>query len=422
MEAACAWLENHESAAGGWGWVSDVVPNPQNTAENVVALCAAGRATAPLSHLVDLLGTTDVSWPNGEVWSFETPLDWAWRIRGLARLPDEPGGDRDQRLAEAVEELTTRFTGRGWRMSPREPESPFVTATALISIAEAAPDSMNQFRKAWRWLLDVLRRPGDIDCPVAHTAWALLAVTELAFAPWRDTYYRQAVRVAHSRLVELTRESVPTEQEAFVRGQVRDVWRHPNTGVVLQAVLRVEPRRIFDPFVRRLFWELVESQHFAEGDKDFGAFALSSGGHTTTYATAQGIEAMVAVRTAVTNASPADILDVLCRVDGRHHTDAQEVLRLPGRTSAMLNSTAGLLCGALVTIPTVSFLAYMLSGSQIGDLGRKVVACLLSLFVAVGWYGFVAARLPQTPNRLVALGIYGVFTALLLPMITYFVT
>jgi hypothetical protein len=422
MAVACEWLERCESSSGGWGWVSDVIPNPQNTAEIIVALCRAGRSANGFARHIELLSSTRLVWPDGRIWSFDTPLDWAWRLRGIALLPGGPGSSRDRQLGRCLRELRRQFTGRGWRLSPNAPESAFATSLALISISEAAPATADRFRASWRWLLTELRQPSNPECPVAHTSWALLAVTEPVFAPWRDAAYRRAVRAGVRRLLDLTHETVPTEEEAFTRSQIRDIWRHPNMAVVLQAVLRVDPRQLFDPGVRRLFWHLIENQRYDAEDKEFGAFALNSGGPVTTYSTSHGLETMVAVRTALGEASPADVLEKLCQIDGRHHSDAQEILRVPNRYPILLNSTAGLAFGILLTIPTASFLAVVLSGASIGDLGRKVIACGLACLLAIGWYGYLAARWPNTPNRNVALGIYGVITAVILPIVTYLVT
>jgi len=94
IDLACRWLEEAESPAGGWGWVADVIPNPQNTAEVVVALSHAGRSATDLEHLLDALAKWEVVWPDGRQWLFDTPIDQAWRLRGLCRLPKTRTRDR----------------------------------------------------------------------------------------------------------------------------------------------------------------------------------------------------------------------------------------------------------------------------------------------------------------------------------------
>lgn len=49
VDLAAEWLLaniTHEESYSGWGWVADVPPNPQNTAEAVCALKAINREVA----------------------------------------------------------------------------------------------------------------------------------------------------------------------------------------------------------------------------------------------------------------------------------------------------------------------------------------------------------------------------------------
>jgi Prenyltransferase and squalene oxidase repeat len=423
-ELACRWLESCQSPSGGWGWVADVVPNPQNTAEVVVALSCAGRAPEDLAHLVESLAQTEVAWPDGRRWIFDTPIDYAWRLRGLARLPRTTV--RDQYMSRALRELRRQFTGKGWRMAADSGESTFSTAVGLvavgeISIQETAPRLAESYLPAWRWLLEDLRRPANQDCIVAHTAWALLAVSEPAFHRWRDASYRRSIRAGVERLHTYLAGPIPTEEEPFSRGEVRDKWRHPNLAVVIQALLRVSPGYLFDPLVRRRFLDLM-SQQRRDTSREDGAFGLHEGGPVTTYSTTHGIQTMTVVKAAFMEASPADLLDLFCTLDGRHHSDAQKILTGPGGFTLLINSTAGFAVGTIFTLIVSLFLAFALGAFTLTDLSRKILVCILVYFLACGWYGYPAARLKQTSNRTVALAMYGVITALILPTITYIIT
>ncbi|CAO5157528.1 putative Squalene cyclase C-terminal domain-containing protein [Frankia sp. AiPs1] len=424
IDLACRWLEEAESPAGGWGWVADVLPNPQNTAEVVVALSHAGRSGRELEHLLDALAAWEVVWPDGRQWVFDTPIDQAWRLRGLCRLPKTR--TRDQHISRTLRELRRKFTGRGWSLAPSRSESSFATAVALVavgevSVREAVPALARHYLAAWQWLLADLNHPSNLDCTIAHTSWALLALSEPAFSEWRDGAYRRAVKAGLQRLIDALGGPIPVEEEQFSRGPIRDKWRHPNLAVVIQAVLRIEPAQLFNPSIRQNFGELMRHQRTGAAGEE-GAFALNEAGPATTYSTTHGIQTMVMVKQAFAQASPGDVLELFCRIDGRHHTDAQKIAPAFGGNAIIMNSTAGLTIGILFTFAITMFAAFMLGGVVLTDISRKVLACVLIYFLAIGWYGYLAARLPHTPNRNIALSIYGAVTAVALPIVTYLVT
>jgi hypothetical protein len=211
------------------------------------------------------------------------------------------------------------------------------------------------------------------------------------------------------------------EKAQFSRGPVRDKWRHPNLAVVIQAVLRIEPAQLFNPAIRQHFADLMRHQRTGAPGEE-GAFALNEAGPATTYSTTHGIQTMVMVKEAFAQASPGDVLELFCSMDGRHHTDAQQIAPTLGGNAIIMNSTAGLAVGVLFTVAISIFAAFMLSGIVLTDISRKVLACVLVYFLAIGWYGYPAARLPRTPNRNIALSIYGAVTAVALPIVTYLIT
>lgn len=424
IDLACRWLEEAESPAGGWGWVADVSPNPQNTAEVVVALSHTGSSATELERLLDALATWEVVWPDGRRWVFDTPIDQAWRLRGLCRLPKTRA--RDQHISRTLRDLRRKFTGRGWSLAPTLGESSFATAVVLVavgelSVRESVPALALHYMAAWQWLLTDLGRPSNLDCAIAHTSWALLALSEPAFSQWRNSAYRRAVKVGLQRLLDALAGPIPVEEEQFSRGPIRDKWRHPNLAIVIQAVLRIEPSQLFNPAVRQHFGELMRHQRTGT-DGEEGAFALNEAGPATTYSTTHGIQTMVMVKQAFAQASPGDVLELFCRIDGRHHTDAQQIAPTFGGNAIIMNSTAGLAVGTLFTTTISIFTTFMLGGIALTDISRKVLACTLVYFLAIGWYGYLAARLPRTPNRNIALSIYGAVTAVALPIVTYLVT
>ncbi|WP_131831187.1 hypothetical protein [Frankia sp. CcI49] len=404
--------------------MADVIPNPQNTAEVVVALAHAGRPSAGFEGLADALARLEVIWPDGRVWIFDTPIDHAWRLRGLCRLA--PSLNRDRLIRETLDALWAQFTGRGWRLAPEQGESAFVTSVALLAIGEASdldlvPELADRCIESWNWLLDNLARPRNQECPIAHTSWALLALSGLPFARWRNSAYRRAVQAGLRRLLEALEEPIPIEEEAFVRGPIRDKWRHPNLAVVIQAILKTDPPRLFTPALRGQFIQLMSHQ-LTDPLGAEGAFTLNGAGPITTYSTTHGVQTMVMVRDAFVRTSPGDLLELFCQLDGSHHSDSQKIAPGPGGSPILMNSTAGLAVGILFTALVAMFAPFVLGGVAVTDVSRKILACLLVYFLAVGWYGYPAARLSQTSNRHIALGIYGAVTAVVLPLVTYLVT
>lgn len=99
ISEAAQWLSSNIGEDGhgraGWGWVPDVPPNPQNTAEVVCALTCIGEEVPRVDEVLALVRSDAVEHESRGDWAFQALIDVAWRLRGLRCLVEEPADDVD---------------------------------------------------------------------------------------------------------------------------------------------------------------------------------------------------------------------------------------------------------------------------------------------------------------------------------------
>ncbi|MGW5388440.1 hypothetical protein [Nocardia sp. NPDC003963] len=424
---AVDWL--HRSQLGdrhggaGWGWVSDVPPNPQNTAEAVVALTAAGRPV-PRADEVRTLVRRDVVDTESGAWEFRSPIDLSWRLRALSCLGVGP---TDPAVVGCLRELHAKRDPetRGWRLSgPVGPVSLTATTAALHALADLAVADDAAARALVQGTSLVVSLLLDDDprtqpmYACAHAA-LLLSRPEVAAVGGKRVERVRATTVARM-LDGLRRGEARVEEEPFRRGDTADTWRHLSLHLAVCAVVTADERAVFDPGVRRGLVELLELQETQELSASRGGFRTSTEGFVTSYATVQGLEAMTAVRRMVNErVNPATVFDMICREQGVHPRDAQEVVGYRGSV-VLMNSYAGAmtLAAALPAGLTIALLAILFAD----DLGVVVSRSLVvwgTFFVALGTYTGIATRLPSVPKARTAAAVFAAFTAVILPVVTF---
>ncbi|WP_459545235.1 hypothetical protein [Nocardia sp. X0981] len=427
IDWAVGWLERSQlgdrHGGAGWGWVSDVPPNPQNTAEAVVALTTAGRPV-PRAEEVRALVRRDVVDTDSGAWEFRSPIDLSWRLRALHRLgvgPDDPA------VLGCLRELYARRDPdtRGWRLSgPVGPISLTATTAALHALADlaaveetAAAALLNGTSLVVSLMLeDDPRIQPMYAC--AHTA-LLLSRPEIA-AVGGKRVDRVRSLVVERMLEGLRQGQARVEEEPFRRGAMADTWRHLSLHLAVCAVVTADERTVFDPGVRRGLVELLELQETEELVAVRGGFRTSTEGFVTSYATVQGLEAMSAVRRMVNErVNPATVFDMICREQGVHPRDAQEVVGFQGRT-VLMNSYAGAvtLAAAAPAGVTIALLAVVFA-EELGVVVSRSLVVWGTFFVALGTYTGLATRLPSVPKGRTAAAVFAAYTAVILPVVTF---
>jgi hypothetical protein len=78
MTAGLAWLSTRlvvlDEAMAGWGWVADVHPNPQDTAEATQAYLLLDEPVPHLDQVTKMIQTEEPIICRGQRWEFDTPL------------------------------------------------------------------------------------------------------------------------------------------------------------------------------------------------------------------------------------------------------------------------------------------------------------------------------------------------------------
>uniref|UniRef100_UPI0024538886 hypothetical protein n=1 Tax=Nocardia carnea TaxID=37328 RepID=UPI0024538886 len=179
-------------------------------------------------------------------------------------------------------------------------------------------------------------------------------------------------------------------------------------------------RAVFDPGVRRGLVELLELQETQERSAVCGGFRTSTGGFITSFATVQGLEAMLAVRRVVNErVNPAVIFDLICREQGAHPRDAQQVVGHRGRTVLMNSYAGGLTLAAAAPAGLTIALLAVFFAADLGVVASRALVVWGTFFVALGTYTGIATRLPSVPKGRTAAAVFAAYTAVILPVVTF---
>lgn len=427
IDLAVGWLTRsqiHDGHGGaGWGWVSDVPPNPQNTAEVVVALHSAGRALPNREAVRALIRRHAVGTAGGE-WHFRSPIDLSWRLRALHCMGVVPS---DPDVVECLTALCGEQdadTGGWWLAGPVGPVS--VTATtsavhALVDIAAVHESAAQALLRGTSLLVSMMLDDDPRIRPLyayALTAY-LLARPEIAGVGGKRV--DQVRTLVVDRLLDgLRRGTYPVEEEPFRRGETADTWRHLSLHLAVGAVVAADDRTIFDPGVRRGLVDLLDLQETEPMITYRGGFRTSPEGFVTSYATVQGLEAMNRVRKVVNErVSPAKVFDLICRVEGAHPADAQELVAVRGRSVVMNSYSGAAVLGATgLSGLTIAILGVMFAG-DLGEIGSRALVVWGTLFLALGAFTGVATRLASVTKTRIATAVFAAYTAVVLPVVTF---
>ncbi|WP_280263760.1 hypothetical protein [Nocardia wallacei] len=430
IRMAVEWLRSsqipHLSGGAGWGWIPDVPPNPQNTAEVVCMLHRAGCEIPRPEKVAALVRMTVVQRPVGDEWYFRTPIDVAWRVRALRCLGVE---ESDSGVVEGIRSLLDQQDSEtgGWRMSGfLGPVSITATAAAVLAlIADGAFDGERQqaISHGIAYLVSaVYQEPRTLPMYAAAHIASVLSRPEIVAIG--DKRAERACELAVQRLMTgLRRSECEIETEIFRRDDLVDTWRHITLHLAIGAVVAADSRTIFDPAVRAAMVELLDMQEVDALAIYRGGFRISAEGPVTSYATTQALEALLQVRPAINErVNPAKVYDEICRADGAHHTDPQTVATLRGRPMLM-NSSAGevLLVVGAAAGATVFGLGFGFD-DDLGKIASRALVVWGTLLIALGTFCGLATRFPRLPKRRVAASVFAAFTALVLPVISFLLT
>lgn len=429
IDVAVAWLERNiaenSDGSAGWGWVPDVPPNPQNTAEVVCVLRQLGRTIPREAQVLMLVRSHAVAHQTYSDWAFRALIDVAWRLRALRCLIEDPHDPDLRACVSALAESQDKETG-GWRLAGGNgPISMTATSAAVLALSglESGPelDIVAAVRRGTTMLVDAMVT-GDERAHLAHGAAQIAHVLSLPDVkaiggPRTKRARERAVAIV---LEHLQRGDVGTEEEVFRRGNVTDTWRHLTLHLSLRAVCDAAPERIFEPAFRQGLIHLLELQERLPQHANSGGFRTSREGFVTSYATTQALEVLSRVDAAMSQrVNPGRTFDMLCRLDGAHHSDPQEVLTV-GSRGIVLNSWAGTVVMATNVLSGAGTLALALAfQSELGTLASRALVVLPTVFIAIGVYACVATRLPRTSNRVIAATVFSAVTAVILPVFAF---
>ncbi|GGK66753.1 hypothetical protein [Nocardia camponoti] len=449
---AAGWLQNNmvqvDADHAGWGWSPDVAPNPQDTAEAVCALAAA-RSYAPAYTPVPLSpdvynvpqpdavsalvrANSVVHAAQGE-WTFQSPVDAAWRLRALIAMSNTGVLPDVSAYRNSLLTSQDQHSG-GWAMSEGSAWVSVSATTAAISALLELPPSDVQAALAIQRGCDFLTQALMDDDPRATTNAASAKIACLLGTGRLADSGNAHLAKAHANAVDRVLHYLETapgtlEEEPIRRGNVTQTWYHATLPISIMALATSKKRLTFHPTFRRGFTELLDYQQMLPSHRDYGGFKTSRGGLITSYATAQSIEALSCVASDVrVRVNPGQVFDILCDSESRHHTDPQNI-SLGNLPPIRINSNAGagffgLGLAAGVTIITLALLfredkdkpssADVLSVPTSGALIYWGTA-----LIAIGGYCWAAARFHQFPRAKVISLVVALLTAGVLPFFAF---
>ncbi|AHH22074.1 hypothetical protein NONO_c73170 [Nocardia nova SH22a] len=430
IRTAVEWLRGsqipHPGGGAGWGWIPDVPPNPQNTAEVVCVLHRAGSEIPRAAKVTLLVQATVVQRPNGDEWYFRTPIDVAWRIRALRCLGI---AESDPHLAGAVRSLLDQQDSEtgGWRMSgflgPVSITATAAAVEALIGIDGFTSVDGEQHQAISRGIgylvAAVYQEPRSL--PMYAAAHIATVLSRIEIVRIGDKRAERACELVVKRLLTgLRKGEYEIETEIFRRDDLIDTWRHLTLHLAVGAVISADSRAIFDPAVRAAIVALLDMQEMEALAIYRGGFRISDEGPVTSYATTQALEALLQVRPAINErVNPAKVYDEICRADGTHRTDPQAIASVRGHRMLM-NSTAGQALSLLGTAAGLTVFGLAVSFAAVyGTVGSRALVVWGTVLVAFSTYCGLATRFPRLPKKRVASAVFGAFTALVMPVVTY---
>ncbi|WP_216893093.1 hypothetical protein [Nocardia alni] len=427
IHMAVAWLLSsqlpHVGGGAGWGWIPDVPPNPQNTAEVVCALHRAGCEIPSAARVTTLVRAVMVERPSGDEWYFRTPIDVSWRVRALRCLGV---AETDESLVAGVRSILDQQDSEsgGWRMSGYlGPVSITATAGAVQALIGGDSSGAERDRAIARGIAylvsAVYQEPRSLPMYAAAHVATVLSRPEIAAIG--DKRAERACALAAERLLAgLRRDEHDIETELFRRDNFVDTWRHLTLHLAIGAVVAADSRSVFDPAVRAAMVELLDMQEVDALGIYRGGFRISAEGPVTSYATTQALEALLQVQPAINErVNPAKVYDEICRADGAHPTDAQVLVSVRGHRLVMNSTAAATLLPVSSAAGATIFALALLCTSQLGHIVSRGLVVWGTLLFALGVYGAIATRFPRLPKRRVAAAMFAALTAVVLPVIAF---
>jgi hypothetical protein len=426
VDMAAEWFERHiaddPGGGAGWGWVPDVPPNPQNTAEVVCALTDVGRPVPRRDDVMALIRREVVSHASHGDWAFRSLIDVTWRLRGLRCIVDM---HEDPDIVACARTLVeAQSSDGGWRLAGGV-GAESITATCMAVLALLGLETPVDTTPSVQAGLEMLVSAVLDDDPRAEPVYASAQIVQVLARP--EVSAAGGPRAARAREIALKRVTSHLEQgetgieeEVFSREGVSDIWRHMTLHLSLSAQAEAVPDLVFEPPFRRALIELLDLQECGADNVNFGGFRTSREGFVTSYATTQALHALASVYSKLRDqVNPGLAFDMLCQSTGTHHSDPQNIITVTRRTVVM-NSWGGalMLVVAMLGAITIGALTIGLK-DHIGGIGSRLLLTWSALFLAGGVFVFASVRWPEVSNARIAFMVFTAFTAIFLPIIFF---
>jgi hypothetical protein len=447
VDLAVEWFNSRVIPDGdggaGWGWMPDVVPNPQNTAEVVCILARLDRVIPREQEVVKLIRRRTVRHASGNDWDFGSCIDVAWRLHALRYLINDQQDPDILECAQLLVNTQDEATG-GWRMAGSSgPISITATCAAVLALCGLkspanSPPVRDRRLRSLETPLDIPRTV-DVglrmlitavlgDDPRADPLYANAEVAHLLSQPEIEAFggernKRAKAKAAGRVLAALEDNRLDIEDEVFTRGPVADSWRHLPVYLALEATAEAAPHQICEPAFRRALIRMLDLQEVGDdlvNTVNFGGFRTSEEGFVTTYATAHGLGVLAALETWLDRrVNPGSVFNLLSRSTGEHHTDPRDIVTFGDRVVTM-NSYAGelLLATELVAAATVISLAICFK-EQLEHGGTGLLLLLSGSFLANGIFFFVSARFPGVSKGRLVSAVLSPFVAFAVSIVVY---
>jgi hypothetical protein len=423
IDAAVSWLEAREQVSAelaGWGWVPEITPNPQNSAETVCALHTVGVSVSELDKVAALLVIGEVQRHDGTPWKFDTTVDEAWAARALALLASVTGRiDLHAAAVKKCELLLGRCGSEGWAADEGNDASAFVTMLVMRAIGCAAPRMLSKDgpKRAWQFLIHSIENPTETLAPVSSVSYVLMALSASELQALWGSRSEWARRRGVEWLIERMAGDLKVEEEPYSRGPIRDRWRHLTLPLSLLAVALADPGSVRHPEFRRQL-ALLGALQESDGVNS-GGYETSAGGIVTTYATTWSLEAMAAVRGAIEEyAAPADVWEAVCRAEGLYPTDPHKLVSVK-KFRVIMNSSAALVFSVVASVLAALAVGLIIGAppSELSSLARRVLFVTVFYLLSATWFAYVACRLPWIPSSRVLSAAAIITTAVLFPVL-----